>query len=100
MQFSVANWCLAAFAILALPAYGSNIAHDAEYYVLEKQNGERWTVEDKDLDERLAEFRKKNGGKSPNIFYILIDDIGFGDLGQQAALLPGDFAGEEGKMDL
>jgi len=59
------------------------LTHDAEYYILEKQNGERWSVEDKDLDERLAEFRKKNGGKSPNIFYILIDDIGFGDLGDE-----------------
>jgi hypothetical protein len=43
------------------------VVHDAEYYVLEKQNAERWVVEDKDLDKRLAEFRKKNGGKSPNI---------------------------------
>ena len=65
------------------PINAANIAHDAEHYVLEKQNGERWAVEDKDLDERLAEFRKKNGGKSPNIFYILIDDIGFGDLGSE-----------------
>ena len=75
--------------VIALSMYGtfasaSGIVHDAEYYVLEKQNGERWTVEDEDLDERLAEFRKKNGGKSPNIFYILIDDIGFGDLGNEA----------------
>jgi arylsulfatase A-like enzyme len=59
------------------------IIHDAEYYILEKQNAERWKAEDKDLDKRLAEFRKKNGGKSPNIFYILIDDIGFGDLGSE-----------------
>jgi len=58
-----------------------DIVHDAEYYILEKQNGERWSAEDTDLDKRLAEFRKNNGGKSPNIFYILIDDIGFGDLG-------------------
>jgi arylsulfatase len=69
--------CLVSVQVVA----GTPLVHDAEYYVLEKQNGERWSVEDKDLDERLAEFRKKNGGKSPNIFYILIDDIGFGDLG-------------------
>lgn len=62
-------------------AGAADIAHDAEYYILEKQNGEKWSLEDKDLDQRLAEFRKSNGGKSPNIFYILIDDIGFGDLG-------------------
>ena len=70
--------------MITLPVYGSEIAHDAEYSVLEKRNGERWSVENKDLDERLAEFRKNNGGKSPNIFYILIDDIGFGDLGNAA----------------
>jgi len=61
-------------------ANAAKIAHDAEYYILEKQNAETWSLEDKDLDKRLAEFRKKNGGKSPNIFYILVDDIGFGDL--------------------
>jgi arylsulfatase A-like enzyme len=62
-------------------ASAADIVHDAEYYILEKQNGEKWSLEDKDLDKRLAEFRKSNDGKPPNIFYILIDDIGFGDLG-------------------
>ena len=55
-----------------------DIVHDAEYYILEAQNGKVWEVEDQDLDKRLAEFRKKNGGKPPNVFYILVDDIGFG----------------------
>jgi len=71
--------CLISFQVMA----ATPIVHDAEYYISEKQNGERWAVDDKDLDERLAQFRKKNGGKSPNIFYILIDDIGFGDLGSE-----------------
>jgi arylsulfatase len=57
------------------------IVHDAEFYILKKQNGEKWAKDDKALDKKLAEFTKKNGGKPPNIFYILIDDIGFGDLG-------------------
>jgi arylsulfatase A-like enzyme len=64
-------------------AAAKDIVHDAEYYVIEAQNGERWKTEDKSLDAKLAEFRKKNGGKPPNIFYILIDDIGFGDLGSE-----------------
>ena len=64
-------------------AWAKEIVHDAEYYTLEEQNAERWASEDKNLDKQLAEFRKKNGGKSPNIFYILIDDIGFGDLGSE-----------------
>ena len=58
-----------------------SIAHDSEYYILKAQNGEKWAKDDKAVDKKLAEFRKKNGGKSPNILYILIDDIGFGDLG-------------------
>jgi arylsulfatase len=57
------------------------IAHDAEYYILEAQHAEKWAAEDNELDKKLAEFKKKNNGKPPNIFYILIDDIGFGDLG-------------------
>jgi arylsulfatase A-like enzyme len=71
--------CLVSIQALAV----EDIVHDAEYYILEKQNAERWKAEDTVLDKRLAEFRKKNGGKPPNIFYILIDDIGFGDLGSK-----------------
>ncbi len=33
------------------------------------------------FDKKLAEFREKNDGKSPNIVYILIDDMGLGDMG-------------------
>ena len=62
----------------------SDIVHDAEYYILVAQNAEKWAAEDKALDETLAAFREKNGGKPPNIIYILIDDIGFGDLGSEA----------------
>ena len=57
------------------------IIHDAEYYILEAQNGEKWAADDKIIDKKLADFKKKNNGKPPNILYILIDDIGFGDLG-------------------
>jgi arylsulfatase len=67
-------------AMGATPA-SAQIVHDAEYYVLEAQNGERWAADDKIVDAKLAEFREKNDGKPPNILYILIDDIGFGDLG-------------------
>jgi arylsulfatase len=62
-------------------AASGEIVHDAEYYILEAQNGQKWAADDKIIDEKLAEFKKKNGGKPPNILYILIDDIGFGDLG-------------------
>ena len=58
----------------------NKIVHDAEYYVIEAQNGERWASEDKDLDKRLSELKKKHG-KTPNIVYILWDDMAFGDAG-------------------
>ena len=69
--------------ILSGQAFAKDIVHDAEYYILQKQHAESWAAEDKVLDQKLAEFQKKNGGKRPNIFYILIDDIGFGDLGDK-----------------
>ena len=33
-----------------------DIVHDAEYYVLKAQHGERWAMEDKSLDAKLAEL--------------------------------------------
>lgn len=57
------------------------IIHDAEYSIIEAQNREAWAADDKTLDKKLAEFREKNGGKPPNIIYILLDDVGFGEIG-------------------
>jgi arylsulfatase len=57
------------------------IVHDAEYYILDAQNGEKWAVEDREIDKKLAELHKKNGGKPPNIVYILWDDQQFGSVG-------------------
>ena len=64
-------------------AQDAPIVRDAEFYILEAQNGERWASEDETIDEALAAFRESNDGKPPNVFYILIDDIGFGDLGSE-----------------
>jgi arylsulfatase len=61
-----------------------DIIHDGEYYFLEAQHGEKWAKEDKEIDTKLAEIRKKNGGKRPNILYILIDDVSFGQMGNRA----------------
>ena len=57
------------------------IQHDSEHYVLLHQYADAWAKEDKEIDRKLAEIRKKNGGKPPNIVYILIDDMGFGEFG-------------------
>ena len=57
------------------------IIHDAEYAIIKAQNGQAWAADDKAIDKKLAEIRKKNGGKPPNIVYILLDDVGFGEIG-------------------
>ncbi|WP_420415376.1 sulfatase-like hydrolase/transferase [Roseibium sp.] len=62
-------------------AQPAEIVHDAEYYVLERQHAETWATDDAAVDARLAELREANGGAPPNILYILIDDIGFGEIG-------------------
>ncbi|MDX2434494.1 MAG: sulfatase-like hydrolase/transferase, partial [Desulfobacterales bacterium] len=72
---------LLVFGVVAAQAENKKIIHDAEYYVLEAQNGEKWADDDKQVDEKLAELRKKNNGKPPNIIYILLDDVGFGEIG-------------------
>jgi arylsulfatase len=62
---------------------GGKIVHDGEYNFLKAQHGEKWAKEDKEIDAKLAEIRKKNGGKRPNILYILIDDVSFGQMGNR-----------------
>lgn len=57
------------------------IQHDAEYYILEAQNADKWAAEEKSVDVKLAEILSKTGGKRPNIVYILLDDIGYGEIG-------------------
>ena len=59
------------------------IIRDAEYYISEAQHGKQWADDDVKLNAEIEAFRNANGGKPPNILYILIDDIGFGDLGSK-----------------
>ena len=56
------------------------IVHDAEYYILLAQNGERWAQEDEGIQARLAALKEKHGAP-PNIVYILWDDQQFGTVG-------------------
>jgi arylsulfatase A-like enzyme len=76
-----------AVLLLALPqislgdAKRGEIQHDAEHYMLLAQHGDRWAQEDKTIAAKLAEVRKANGGKPPNILFVLIDDVGFGEMG-------------------
>jgi len=67
-------------ASFANPAWGADIVHDAEHYILEAQFGEEWAVEDKELDQKLAELREKFG-TPPNIIHIMWDDTALGEVG-------------------
>lgn len=62
-------------------AQDTPIVRDAEYRILERQHGESWALEDIEIDAKLAELRENNNGKPPNILYILLDDVGFGEFG-------------------
>ena len=59
----------------------AGIQHDAEYDLLLAQHADRWAADDRSIDAKLAELREKNDGKPPNIIYILLDDLGFGEIG-------------------
>jgi len=78
--------CATVLAVLLgqLPAQSQDkgpIIHDAEHLILLQQHGERWAKEDAEISAKLAEIRKENGGKRPNIVNILLDDVGFGEIG-------------------
>ncbi len=57
------------------------IQHDAEHYMLLAQHGDRWAQEDEVIAAKLEAVRNANGGKRPNILFVLIDDVGFGEMG-------------------
>ena len=40
----------------------ADVVHDAEYYILESQNGERWEAEDRKIDAKLAELEAAGAG--------------------------------------
>lgn len=64
------------------PQAEDKIIHDAEYYILESQNGEKWAKEDTEIDKKLVELKKKHG-QPPNIVYILWDDQQVGAIGNE-----------------
>ena len=58
--FTTISFCLS-FVLMESIHAQNKIIHDAEYYILEAQNGERWSAEDQDIDKRLADLKKKHG---------------------------------------
>ena len=71
-----------AFALAAnsLAKGPAGIIHDAEFQLLQKQYGEKWAVEDKEIEKKLEALRKKHG-KRPNIIHIMWDDMKYGAIG-------------------
>jgi arylsulfatase len=85
--FSIGFSTLAAMLLLSTmgvtsgAAQSGKIVHDAEYYILEAQNGKVWAVEDGELNQKLAALREKYGAP-PNIIHYMFDDqplMSFGD---------------------
>ena len=72
---------LLSLGLMSQAVLAKDLTHDAEYYVVAAQNGEKWASDDKATAKRLADLRKANGGKPPNIAYILLDDLGYGEIG-------------------
>ncbi|MEP3046220.1 MAG: sulfatase-like hydrolase/transferase [Roseibium sp.] len=79
---------LTAVAFMLGTAVGSAqedpIVRDGEYNFLFAQMGEKWTEQDTRIDARLEDIKTANGGKRPNILYVLIDDVSFGLMGNRA----------------
>ena len=80
-QSAISAAAICALSLLgALPAAAKDIVHDAEYYILAAQHGDKWAAEDKELDAKLAALEKKYG-TPPNIIHIMWDDTPVGEIG-------------------
>jgi arylsulfatase A-like enzyme len=73
-----------AAALLSAPVMAQEpIIHDGEFEYLRAQYGDVWDSQDVEIEEKLSEIRAANNGKPPNILYILIDDVSFGQMGNR-----------------
>ena len=81
MDFSRCLYSVLVGVLIMTPAFSAEIIHDGEFNFVKAQYQEAWAQQDKKIDARLADIRKGQDGKRPNILYILVDDVGFGDFG-------------------
>ena len=58
---------------VVLPEVSTAQQPDAEFLARQKQFGEQWAVQDKQVSEKLAALEKRFG-KKPNIVFILYAD--------------------------
>ena len=69
LSFYTLIFCISVVSATMTLAQGK-IVHEAEYYILEVQNGQKWAVEDGELDKKLAELKKKYKSP-PNIIHYM-----------------------------
>ncbi len=79
-MFSLTVTLVLAFSLAGNALAKGPIVHDAEFYVLKAQHGEKWAAEDKELDKKLAKLKEKYG-TPPNIIHIMWDDTPVGEVG-------------------
>jgi len=85
MSIKIIFRCLVSVVVMlgftaATAAAAKEIVHDAEYYVLEAQHGEKWAAQDAELQKKLKALRKKHG-TPPKIIHIMWDDTAVGEVG-------------------
>lgn len=66
--------------LLGVRAEAAGIVYDAEYTRLYAQHKKTWQAENKDINKKLADLKKKYG-TPPNIIHIMWDDQGIGEVG-------------------
>ena len=80
MRLNRTIYLILIMGVFAIPTWAGEIIHDAEYYILETQNGKQWATEDEEINTVLAQMKEKYG-QPPNIVYILWDDTAYGAVG-------------------
>ena len=71
MDFSRCLYSVLVGVLIMTPAFSAEIIHDVEFNFVKAQHQGAWAQQDKEIDARLADIKKAQGGKRPNILYIL-----------------------------